>query len=178
MSLVSTPEISERQFHFGGGSATAASTSTIEHRGSGDLSVRSPQALLVTADRTAPFQKWVGQFDGKKGSARRLSLRIEAWLTLLHGVVEGEGACEWPPPAIAHNFSITGMRSIWDVAFEIWFAPCEMAHTPIIATGSLSLDERSMEGVWSLACFTGCDCGGGSGTFRLFRHDYQVNTSL
>jgi hypothetical protein len=130
--------------------------------------------LLELEVETAPEHRWEGRLSGEQGAARTHSVFVTARIAIRPAMLAGEGtAPEFPRSRAPGVFSLTGSASSAAVRFSLWFADAEIGRTPFDFDGTLDADERNMRGAWSFDCFypDACGCGGGGGTFHLWRVD-------
>lgn len=142
------------------------------------LSSADIQELLI-GESLSDLQsdRWIGEINGKGGSARNLSFKVSAYLNISSSMIEGSGSSHGP----AKNFSSVGLhfsgkRAGGKIMIFMWAEVAFMKGVPFVCCGHIfpksNLAEAELiKGAFTLDCFTGCGCGGASGDFFLERRN-------
>jgi hypothetical protein len=142
-------------------------------------STRLDSRLARLADGTPELGRehhWEGTFTGNSGAAAGKSFRMIAHMAFHGTLIEGRGALsagDVSLPDAQLEATLSGTLEDGTVRLEMWWSHPDTLREAFHCDGVLAVDQRVIEGSWSVACFypDTCGCGGSGGTFRLVRVD-------
>lgn len=128
--------------------------------------------------------RWIGEINGRTGSAKDLFFRFSAYLNISDSVIEGNGLSHGPNRKFSDvELDLSGKRLGGKIMILIWAHTKLMRRVPFVCSGHIFpksniVEAEQMKGAFTLECFTGCGCGGASGDFFLERKRFNSYQEL